>query len=228
MANWNATYLTKPLNTDSPAAGDDEIRDVKDAVEERAELEHFWDSADTTTTAGGASGHGWHREGSAKAYYQAAAPTTRPDPGTTALDSNDEGRLWIDSDTDMLLGYSGSAWVELTKTYMRWSVEGTLAVATDIQPRIVVPRAGVIKKVTLHAKTAPTDAALIVDINDGGGTSVFTTRPQIAAAANAGSSTDIAAAGTLVAEEDLRVDIDQVGSTVAGADLTITVEYAPA
>lgn len=45
-------------------------------------------------------------------YYQSAAPTTKPD-GSTALDVDDNGRLWIDSDDNtiyILTDYSGPTW----------------------------------------------------------------------------------------------------------------------
>lgn len=45
-------------------------------------------------------------------YYQSAAPSTKPD-GSTALDVDDNGRLWVDSDDDtiyVLSDYSGPTW----------------------------------------------------------------------------------------------------------------------
>ena len=72
--------------------------------------------------------------------------------------------------------------------------------------------------------TAPTGAALIVDVNNNG-TSVYTTqanRPTIAVSTN----TDEGGAfddSTILDGEYLTVDVDQVGSTVAGADLTVTI-----
>jgi len=49
-------------------------------------------------------------------YYQASAPSTKPD-GSTALDEDDNGRLWIDSDDNkiyILTDYSGPTWTEQT------------------------------------------------------------------------------------------------------------------
>jgi hypothetical protein len=72
--------------------------------------------------------------------------------------------------------------------------------------------------------TAPTGASLIADIHRSG-TTIFTTqtnRPTIAA----GSNTDLADAievNSLGSGEYLTCDIDQVGSTVAGSDLTVQV-----
>jgi hypothetical protein len=73
--------------------------------------------------------------------------------------------------------------------------------------------------------TAPTGASLIVDILKNGST-IFTTtgnRPTIAAAANVSQvmvSPDI---NTVVLNDYLTLNIAQIGSTVAGSDLTVVV-----
>jgi hypothetical protein len=54
---------------------------------------------------------------------------------------------------------------------------------------------------------------------------MVTTRPQIADSAFVGSSSDFAVA-TLVDGDFLTVDIDQIGSTIAGADLVVTIWFA--
>lgn len=85
-----------------------------------------------------------------------------------------------------------------------------------------------IKWVTISVNTAPTGASVIVDVNKNG-TSIFATtqanRPTIAASAFAGTSgapdTTSWASG-----EYLQFDIDQIGSTIAGAVLTITVVWS--
>lgn len=84
-----------------------------------------------------------------------------------------------------------------------------------------------IQKVFVSANTAPTGAAIIVDVNLNG-TTIFTTqgnRPQIADGANTGESTSMDV--TSFADGDyLQADIDSIGSTVAGADLTVHVLYS--
>lgn len=80
-----------------------------------------------------------------------------------------------------------------------------------------------IKKVQVHAVTAPTGAAILVDVNING-TTIFTTqgnRPSIAISGNASTVgiPDSGAAGWDDTEY-VTVDIDQIGSTVAGSDLT--------
>lgn len=85
----------------------------------------------------------------------------------------------------------------------------------------------VIQKVFLAVNTAPTGAAIIADVNRNG-TTIFTAqanRPQIAVSAFTGYSTAINM--PLFADGDyLTVDIDQVGSTVAGSELTFHIIYS--
>lgn len=101
---WDTSYEASPAGGDSPTSGDDEMRSTKLAIRERAELEHIWGTGEAS------AGHGWHREGSAKAYFQDAAPTNRPD-NATSLTSDDAGRLWFDdNDSDRFYFYTGSTW----------------------------------------------------------------------------------------------------------------------
>lgn len=60
----------------------------------------------------------WHLPGSAVAWYQASAPTTRID--TSAFDSNDLGRLWVDSDDDQpyVLTATTPTWVSLNASLL--------------------------------------------------------------------------------------------------------------
>jgi hypothetical protein len=81
-----------------------------------------------------------------------------------------------------------------------------------------------ISQVFIAVNTAPTGAAVIADVNKNGVT-IFTNpanRPQIAAAANTGNTTTIDVP-SLADGDYLTVDIDQIGSVVAGADLTVEV-----
>lgn len=98
----------------------------------------------------------------------------------------------------------------------------TLATGEDVAPTIIAWGSLTIIKAKLVAKTAPTGADLIVDINKNG-TTIFTTqanRPKITDGSTSGDSgtPDVT---TLAQNDKITVDIDQVGSTVAGADLMI-------
>lgn len=78
-------------------------------------------------------------------------------------------------------------------------------------------------KVRASVGTSPTGSSLIVDVNKNG-TTIFTTqgnRPTIAASGTTGTGTpDVT---TLADGDYLTVDIDAVGSTISGADLTVQV-----
>lgn len=92
---------------------------------------------------------------------------------------------------------------------------------------IVIPRAGTIQKVFAYAKTGPTGAALIFDINKNG-TTIWSTqanRIQIAAGAIEGTQTSFNT--TSLAEGDIiTIDVDQIGSTIAGQDITIILKFS--
>lgn len=109
----------------------------------------------------------------------------------------------------------------ITRTLV-FAVVGTLTTGTDKAPTILVDGTLTIVKAKVVVKTAPTGATLIVDVNKNG-TTIFTTqgnRPTIAISGTIDDSgtPDV----TSLAENDkVTVDIDQVGSTIAGADLTV-------
>ena len=76
-------------------------------------------------------------------------------------------------------------------------------------------------------KTAPTGASILVDINKGG-TSIWSSNPgnRLTIAAGATSGTQTAFDTTAFAETNLlTLDIDQVGSTVAGTSLLVILKF---
>jgi hypothetical protein len=190
---------------------------------ERLEREHFYGLAETQ------SKHGWHKKGSARAFFQSAPPTTKLDPPASNLDADDDGRIFVDSDDFLLYAHDGTKWQGLIRELARVSIQGTLAVGANVLPRIVFPRAATILKVSAYCETAPTGASLLVDINKNGdaGLSIYSgaTRLTVAAAANAGNTIVFHATNKILAADDqLTIDIDQVGSTIPGADFSITIE----
>ena len=108
-----------------------------------------------------------------------------------------------------------------------FTVEGALSVGSG---SIRIPnhagRTLNIIGVYLDVSTPPTGAAIIGDIHLDG-TTIFTNqahRPQIAAGANSGNTTDIDVSAWADGSY-LTMGVDQIGSTVAGSDLTATVVY---
>jgi len=86
-----------------------------------------------------------------------------------------------------------------------------------------MPVAMTVTRVYACVSTAPTDAAFIVDINDGG-TTILSTKITIDATkfTNDQSGTPPVISDDTLAEGALvTIDIDQIGSTVAGAGLKV-------
>jgi hypothetical protein len=222
-SSWDASFEATPAGSDLLSTVDNAIQDEKLAVRQRLEREHNF------AVAGTQSKHGWHKAGSAVSFFQASAPTNKIDPSAVALDTDDAGRFFVRSTDCVAFVWDGSAWQGLTREVTRVSIQGFFATGTNVTPRIVFPRACKLAKVTAYCETAPTGASLIIDINKNGNTSysVFdgATRITIVAGAYANNQTTFHATyGVLAADDQLTIDIDQVGSTVAGSDLTLTIE----
>ncbi|GAH35802.1 unnamed protein product, partial [marine sediment metagenome] len=99
-----------------------------------------------------------------------------------------------------------------------------LASVGSKQAQALIPGNLTISVVKIYADTAPTGASLIVDVNKNGST-MFTTqgnRPEIVIDGHSDDSTpDVTA---LAIGDRLSIDIDQVGSIIAGgADLLVTI-----
>lgn len=101
---------------------------------------------------------------------------------------------------------------------------GTLTAAAG-KDFAVAPFGGVVKKIAARVGTAPTGATLIVDINKNG-TTMFTTqanRPTIAISGTTATMAGNPEVVTFAAGDLLSIDIDQIGSTVAGANLGVSL-----
>ena len=124
---------------------------------------------------------------------------------------------------------SGVKWSNVTTgpSLAPFSHSGAATVGAGVV-RFPVPTAATISGVIATANTAPTGASLIFDVNKNG-TTIFTTqanRPSIAAGSFATSAAAVPDVTSLVAGDYLTVDIDQIGSTVAGSDLVVVVYFA--
>ena len=109
MSTWNGTYEGEPDGGDSPSTIDNVIRDTRESVQKRMANEHDTYVADSTA---GAESKDWvHKEGSAMAYYESAAPTNQPNGETLA--ARDAGRLWVDSDDNRASVWNGTSFEEI-------------------------------------------------------------------------------------------------------------------
>ena len=86
-----------------------------------------------------------------------------------------------------------------------------------------MPFAATLLAVRANVKTAPTGSTLIVDINEEG-TSVLSTKLSIDATEKTSATAATAAVisdSALADDAEMTIDIDQVGSTVAGVGLKV-------
>jgi hypothetical protein len=105
-----------------------------------------------------------------------------------------------------------------------YSKQGTLS-ATSGTMRLPIDGTHTIVGTRLMVGTAPTGANLIIDVKKNDAT-IYTTsanRPTVVAGANSGGPGATPDVTGLTAGDYVTVDIAQVGSTVAGSDLTVVI-----
>lgn len=114
---------------------------------------------------------------------------------------------------------------------LQWIFSGTLTTQTSKDYKDL-PDDITFERCDLIVDTVPTGATIIVDIErsvDGGATwvTIFTggtNRPLIAASARTGNTTTIDVPAGTANSHRWRAKISQVGSTIAGADLIVTLK----
>lgn len=120
-------------------------------------------------------------------------------------------------------GAGTSSWDALTiNRAFGFSLPGQMIVANDTSWNPVSPQALTVLKLWAHVKTAPTGASLIVQIYNI--TQAKVVAPVTIAISGTDANTTTITNAAIAAGDVLRLDVTQVGSTVAGADLTLVVE----
>lgn len=119
---------------------------------------------------------------------------------------------------------TGLKYVAICEPYI-FTQSGSAVVDTNRKSQIKLRHAYAVETIDAYSKVAPTGASIIVDVNKNG-TTLYTTqgnRPTIAIGSNA-STTTLPDVLTFAANDILSVDVDQVGSTIAGGDnLTVVI-----
>ncbi len=144
----------------------------------------------------------------------------------------DEDIDFTSPNTNDILKFNGTKWLPAAgggggagNLYRGASVGGTIIVQTSAGLPIYFPAAATIQKVSAYVRTAPTGANIIIDVNKNG-TTIFTTqgnRPTIPD----GSNDDLSAipdVTAIAAGDVLEIDVDQIGSGTAGADLVVIIQ----
>lgn len=120
-------------------------------------------------------------------------------------------------------GTGTSAWTSLTiNRAFGFYISGYPTVANDLSWTPVAPQAMTCVKTWAACKTAPTGADLILSIYNVTQAAVVGT-VTIAASATTGNSTSYTTSA-ITAGDVLRLDVTQIGSTVAGADISVVLE----
>lgn len=106
-------------------------------------------------------------------------------------------------------------------------VADALYVVANVSAEVKIRTASTLyfSTVDLRVKTAPTGADVIVDINLNGNT-IFSTRPKIVAGQTTGGTAAVFSTTQLVDGDVITIDVDQVGSTEPGRDLTIALAFS--
>jgi hypothetical protein len=106
-------------------------------------------------------------------------------------------------------------------------LEAAGALTTGIKDRWIAPFSGEIVNVTAVVGTAPTGATLIFDLLKEGVT-VFTTAANRPTIAIAGTESPVSARPDIVSfasGDTFSLSVAQIGSTVAGSDADVTVQF---
>lgn len=129
------------------------------------------------------------------------------------------------SATSTFQAWNGSTWVDLATSVIfeiSHTVDGIQTVRTGAL-RWYPPTACTLVSCTAFVGTAPTGAALSVDVNKNG---VSTLASSLSISAGSNSSVVTAPTTTAMTATDyLTVDVDSIGSTEPGRDLTVRIVY---
>jgi len=136
------------------------------------------------------------------------------------LVGNTTGDIAYATDTGKLYVWNGSSWndsADKTK-YVTLRQSGDLTVTTGTK-RWYAPKTITIKDITARVDTAPVGAAINISINKNG---IQASTISIAAGATKTSSTVSIA---MSADDYITVDVNQIGSSTPGSELSITFTY---
>lgn len=157
-------------------------------------------------------------------YNEGAAPSTAANQGAFYVTTGNVPTFRAESDgTSSALVLSGGE----TDAWVIAASDETTALTTGTgKVTFRAPYAATITEVRASVTTAPTGSTIIVDINEAGSTIMTTNKLSIDATEKT-STTAATAAGltdTAIADDaEITIDIDQIGSTVAGAGLKVTI-----
>ena len=175
----------------------------------------------------------------------ASTPTVTYDTTNVAPTKPREGQFYVADGTNWNPGYGIGPYLYLNGAYVPMFGRGSDVLETAIiacsdetsaittgtaKVTFRMPWAATLVAVKAGLTTAPTGAAFIADINKGG-TTVLSTKLSV----DAGEKTSYTAATPAVIsvsafaiDDEVTIDFDQVGSTIAGAGVKLTLFFTRA
>lgn len=155
-------------------------------------------------------------------------PVANGGTGQTSLGSVDAADLGAGASADgqvlMSDGSAGAAWEALPcEIGVACSDETTALTTGTAKVTLRMPYAMTLTAVRASVTTAPTGSTLIVDINEAG-SSVLSTKLSIDATEKTSTTAATAAVisdSALADDAEITIDIDQIGSTIAGTGLKV-------
>ena len=151
------------------------------------------------------------------------SPTDNPVNGiwAWALDVASSSELFVRNEAGIVTQLTG----RLEEIQVACSDETTALTTGAAKITFRMPYGMTLTAVRASVTTAPTGATLIVDINEGG-VSIFSTRLTIDASEKTSTTAATPAVisdATLADDAEITIDIDQIGSSVAGTGLKVTL-----
>lgn len=154
---------------------------------------------------------------SALVHLVSASDPTNPTP--------EAGMEYFNTTTATKKVHNGSAWLYANEFVIPFTIGGALTVGVTGRKQRIKNRSGspwVIVGVNLYLNTAPVGSSATLQVNKNG-SSAFT----ISVATTVNESNTPSSTNVVVADGDyLDVDVTAIGSTTAGSDATLTLNFA--
>lgn len=193
---------------------DDYNRDLRVGVRSRLAFEHEFPASQAATAEAGR-----HKYISFQRYTADPIAITGTQIGVLyvkTIGTTGDGLIYVNAATQD---------IQLSKREYFWYIDGAAATGTKASATLRLLSDGKLLAFGMFADTAPTGSELQVDVNYNG-VSIWTataSQPilQIGSTSTVGTAfvtTNVTAGGTFT------IDVDKVGSTIAGCDITVWVE----
>lgn len=161
-------------------------------------------------------------------YIGVGVVASRPNPPDPPSGGS---AFYYATDQDTLYVWDSTAWLPVAKDVIAIAVSDETTALTTGTAKVTfrMPYAFRVLAVRASVTTAPTDANIVVDINESG-VSILSTELEIDATEKTSTTAATAAVisdAAIADDAEMTIDIDQVGSTIPGAGLKVYIIGVP-